>query len=140
MEALRFSNGPSKRAVQRRMRDSFHAYEESLLSRQDKVSEARTSWSGHWTVAREDQKLGHESMILQLMGELAMRTGTGLRLQISGAMASLRTSTISINLGSIMIDSLGLSRSSDLKGAEVSASAGVNASRRVGDRYYFHEI
>src|SRR5207302_6684874 len=40
-------------------------------------------------------------------------------------------------LGQSMIDLAGLYREAgDLQGAEVSASAGVDASRRVGDRYY----
>src|SRR5260370_11043253 len=40
-------------------------------------------------------------------------------------------------LGQSMIDLAGLYREAgDLKAAEVSASAGVDASRRVGDRYY----
>src|SRR5215467_6502958 len=55
----------------------FMAYEgESVaLVAQDKVSEAKDKLERALTVARESQKLGHESMILQLLGELAMRTG-----------------------------------------------------------------
>src|SRR5260370_39548214 len=55
----------------------FMAYEgesESLVS-QGKVSEARNKLEHALAVARQNQKLGHETMILQLLGELAVRTG-----------------------------------------------------------------
>jgi CHAT domain-containing protein/tetratricopeptide (TPR) repeat protein len=119
----------------------FMAYEgeSSALVAQDKVSEAKDKLERALTVARENKKLGHESMILQLMGELAIRTGDR-----PAATKYLEQSTqlaqkynFYRTLGQSMIDLAGLYREAgDLKGAEVSASAGVDASRRVGDRYY----
>ena len=119
----------------------FMAYEgeSSALVAQDKVSEAKDKLERALTIARENQKLGHESMILQLMGELAIRTGDR-----PAATKYLEQSTqlaqkynFYRTLGQSMIDLAGLYREAgDLKGAEVSASAGVDASRRVGDRYY----
>src|SRR6266704_6325049 len=55
----------------------YMAYEgESYaLVGQGRVPEARDKLERALTVARENKKLGHESMILQLLGELAMRTG-----------------------------------------------------------------
>ncbi len=119
----------------------FMAYEgESVaLVAQDKVSEAKDKLERALTVARESQKLGHESMILQLLGELAMRTGdrpaATKYLEQSGQLA--QKYNFYRTLGQSMIDLAGLYRDAgNLKAAEVSASAGVDASRRVGDRYY----
>src|SRR6202158_2167874 len=119
----------------------FMAYEgesESLVS-QGKVSEARDKLEHALTVARQNQKLGHETMILQLLGELAVRTGDHQAamkyLKQSGDLAQkykfYRT------VGQSMIDLAGLYREAgDLQSAEQSATLGVDASRRVGDRYY----
>lgn len=119
----------------------FMAYEgeSSALVAQDKVSEAKDKLERALTVARENQKLGHETMILQLMGELAIRTGdrpaATKYLEQSGQLA--QKYNFYRTLGQSMIDLAGLYREAgDLKGAEASASAGVDASRRVGDRYY----
>src|SRR5438309_9018219 len=78
-------------------------------------------------------------MILQLMGELAIRTGdrpaATKYLEQSGQLA--QKYNFYRTLGQSMIDLAGLYRDAgDLKAAEVSASAGVDASRHVGDRYY----
>ncbi len=119
----------------------FMAYEgesESLVS-QGKVSEARDKLESALTVARANQKLGHETMILELLGELAVHTGdrqAAMRyLKQSGDLAQkykfYRT------VGQSMIDLAGLYREAgDLQSAEESATLGVDASRRVGDRYY----
>src|SRR6267378_735675 len=119
----------------------FMAYEgeSTALVAQDKLLEAKDKLERALTVARENQKLGHESVILQLMGELAIRTGdrpaATKYLEQSGQLA--QKYNFYRTLGQSMIDLAGLYREAgDLKGAEVSASAGVNASRRVGDRYY----
>jgi CHAT domain-containing protein len=119
----------------------FMAYEgesESLVS-QGKVSEARDKLEHALTVARQNQKLGHETMILELLGELAVHTGDRQAamkyLKQSGDLAQkykfYRT------VGQSMIDLAGLYREAgDLQSAEESATLGVDASRRVGDRYY----
>jgi len=113
--------------------------ESYALGGQDKVSEAKDKLERALAVARENQKFGHESMILQLLGELAMRTGdrpaATKYLEQSGQLA--QKYNFYRALGQSMIDLAGLYREAgDLKAAEVSASAGVDASRRVGDRYY----
>src|SRR6266436_2883928 len=119
----------------------FMAYEgeSSALVAQDKMSEAKDKLERALTVARENQKLGHESMILQLMGELAMRTGdrpaATKYLEQSGQLA--QKYNFYRTLSQSMIDLAGLYRDAgDLKSAEERASVGVDASRRVGDRYY----
>ena len=55
----------------------YMAYEGEAyaLLGEGKVSEAKNTLDRALRAARESQKLGHESMILQLLGELAMRTG-----------------------------------------------------------------
>src|SRR6266850_2541958 len=119
----------------------FMAYEgesETLVS-QGKVLEAKSKLERALIVARENQKLGHETMILQLLGELAIQTGDRQSaltyLQQSADLAEkykfYRT------VGQSMIDLADLYRDAgDLKSAEERASVGVDASRRVGDRYY----
>ena len=113
--------------------------ESAALVGQGKVSEAKDKLEQAFTKARENQKFGHETMILQLLGELAIQTGdhqSALKyLQQSANLAEkykfYRT------VGQSMIDLAGLYRDAgDLKSAEERASAGVDASRRVGDRYY----
>jgi CHAT domain-containing protein len=119
----------------------FMAYEgeSATLVSQGKVLEARSKLERALIVARENQKLGHETMILQLLGELAIQTGDRQAaltyLQQSADLAEkykfYRT------VGQSMIDLAGLYRDAgDLKSAEERASVGVDASRRVGDRYY----
>src|SRR5258708_7806837 len=117
---------------------AFEGESESLVS-QGKVSEARDKLEHALAVARQNQKLGHETMILQLLGELAVRTGdhqVAMKyLKQSGDLAQkykfYRT------VGQSMIDLAGLYREAgDLQSAEESATLGVDASRRVGDRYY----
>jgi len=119
----------------------FMAYEgeSSALVAQGKVFEAKDKLERALTVARANKKLGHESMILQLLGELAMRTGdrpaATKYLEQSGELA--QKYNFYRTLSQSMIDLAGLYRDAgDLKAAEMSASAGVDASRRVGDRYY----
>ena len=117
---------------------AFEGESASLVS-QGKVSEAKDKLERALSVARENQKLGHEGMILQLLGELAMRTGDRTAatkyLEQSGELA--QRYSFYRTLGQSMIDLAGLYRDAgDLKAAEASASVGVDASRRVGDRYY----
>jgi CHAT domain-containing protein/tetratricopeptide (TPR) repeat protein len=113
--------------------------ESAALASQGNVSEAREKLERALAVAKENQKLGHETMILLLLGELAMRTGNRQAstkyLEESGELA--RKYSFYRTLGQSMIDLAGLYRDAgDLKSAEESAAIGVDASRRVGDRYY----
>ncbi len=119
----------------------YMAYEgeSAALASQGKVSEARDKLEHALALTMENQKLGHQTMILLLLGELAIRTGDRQAainwLEQSGELAQkyrfYRT------LGQSMIDLAGLYRDAgDLKSAEERAAIGVNASRLVGDRYY----
>src|SRR5713101_3829775 len=119
----------------------FMAYEgeSQSLAAQGKMSEAVDKLERALTIARANQKRGHEAMILLSLGELALQTGdrqtAKTYLEQTGDIAQkysfYRTE------GQAMIDLAGLYRDAgDLKSAEDRASIGVDASRRVGDRYY----
>src|SRR5229473_3539040 len=119
----------------------FMAYEgeSQTLAAQGKMTEAVLRLEQALRVARANQKRGHEAMILLSLGELALQTGdrqtaktyleqTG---DISEKYNFYRT------VGQTMIDLANLYRDAgDLKSAEERAAIGVDASRRVGDRYY----
>jgi len=119
----------------------FMAYEgeAQALAAQGKISEAVDRLNQALTVARADQKRGHEAMILLSLGELALHLGDR-----QGAMNSLeRAGQIAQKYdfyrteAQSMIDLAGLYRDvGDLKSAEERATLGVEASIRVGDRYY----
>ena len=119
----------------------FMAYEgeSQALAAQGKMSEAVDKLDRALTIARANQKRGHEAMILLSLGELALQSGDR-----QGAMNSLQQAgqiAQSYNFyrteGQAMIDLAGLYRDAgDLKSADESATLGVEASRRVGDRYY----
>src|SRR5882724_10995878 len=119
----------------------FMAYEgeSQALAAQGKMSEAVDKLDRALTIARANQKRGHEAMILLSLGELALQTGdrqaAKTYLEQTGDIAQkynfYRTE------GQAMIDLAALYRDAgDLKSAEDRASIGVDASRRVGDRYY----
>jgi len=119
----------------------YMAYEgeSHALFSQGKLSEAREKLERALAVARENQKLGHETMILQLLGELEMRAGN--RQATMDYLEQSRTLAQKYSffrtLGQSMIDLAALYRDAgDLKSAEERATIGVDASRRVGDRYY----
>jgi len=119
----------------------FMAYEgESYsLESQGKVSQARDKLENALGIARESQKFGHETMILQLLGELEMRAGNRQvamqYLEQAGELA--QKYKFYRLLGQLMIDLTGLySDAGDLKSAEERARIGIDASRRVGDRYF----
>ena len=119
----------------------YMAYEgeSAALVSQGQVREAKDKLERALAVAKKDQKVGHQTMILLLLGELAIRTGDRPAainyLEQSGGLAQeykfYRT------VGQSMIDLARLYRDADdLKSAEERAAIGVNASRLVGDRYY----
>jgi CHAT domain-containing protein len=113
--------------------------ESAALASQGNVSEAREKLESALATSKENHKLGHESMILLLLGELAIRTGDRRAatnyLEQSGELA--QKYNFYRTLGQSMIDLAGLYRDAgDLKSAEECAAIGVDASRRVGDRYY----
>jgi len=113
--------------------------ESQALAAQGKMPEAVDKLDRALTIARANQKRGHEAMILLSLGELALQRGdrqTAMTyLEQTGDIAQkynfYRTE------GQAMIDLAGLYRDAgDIKSAEDRASIGVDASRRVGDRYY----
>src|SRR6266576_703538 len=119
----------------------YMAYEgeSAALASQGKVSEARDKLEQALGVAKENQKLGHQTMISLLLGELAIRRGDRQAainyLEQSGELA--QKYNFYRTLGQSMIDLAGLYRDAgDLKSAEDRAAIGVHASRLVGDRYY----
>ncbi|MBZ5700446.1 MAG: CHAT domain-containing protein [Acidobacteriia bacterium] len=119
----------------------FMAYEgeSQALVAQGKVSEAEDKLEQALTMARANQKRGHEAMILLSLGELALQTGdrSGAIKHLEQAADISRKYKFYRTVGQAMIDLAGLYRDAgDLKSAEERAAVGVDASRRVGDRYY----
>jgi CHAT domain-containing protein len=119
----------------------FMAYEgeSQTLAAQGKMTEAREKLERALGVARANQKRGHEAMILLSLGELALQTGDRERairyLEEAGDIS--QKYNFYRTVGQAMIDLAGLYRDAgDLKSAEERAAIGVDASRRVGDRYY----
>jgi CHAT domain-containing protein len=102
--------------------------------------EARQELVQALAVAKKNEKLGHETMILLSLGELELRTGHRQKAmeylaeggEIGGKYNFYRP------LGQIMFDLAGLYRDAgDLNSAEERASAAVSASRHIADRYFF---
>jgi len=119
----------------------YMAYEGKsyALFGQGKAFEARNALEHALTMATKNQNLGHKCMILQLLGELAMRTDDRQAaikyLEQSGEIAEKHN--FYRTLGQSMIDLAGMYRDAgDATSAEQRATVGVNASRRVGDRYF----
>ena len=119
----------------------FMAYEgeSQTLAAQGRMTEAREKLERALKVARANQKRGHEAMILLSLGELALQTGDRQRamkyLEEAGDIS--QKYNFYRTVGQAMIDLASLYRDAgDLKSAEERAAIGVDASRRVGDRYY----
>jgi CHAT domain-containing protein len=119
----------------------FMAYEgeSQALAAQGKMPEAVGKLNRALIIARANQKRGHEAMILLNLGELALQSGDR-----QGALNSLEQAgqiaqryNFYRTESQAMIDLAGLYRDAgDLKSAEERATLGVQASKRVGDRYY----
>jgi len=119
----------------------FMAYEgeSQALAAQGKMSEAVGKLNRALIIARANQKRGHEAMILLSLGELALQSGDRQAAMNSLEQAGQIAKTYNFyrTEGQAMIDLAGLYRDAgDLKSAEESATVGVEASKRVGDRYY----
>ena len=109
------------------------------LAFEGKIGEARTSLDRALDVARKDEKMGEATQILIQLGELAMQTSDREQaiqyLQEAGDLGGKYGWYR--NLAQAMFDLVKLHRDSgDLQQAERCAAAGLDASRRVGDRYY----
>jgi len=119
----------------------FMAYEgeSQALAAEGKMSEAVDKLDRALTIARAKQKRGHEAMILLSLGELALQSGDrqGAMNYLEQAGQIAQTYNFYRTEGQAMIDLAGLYRDAgDLKSAEERATLGVQASKRVGDRYY----
>src|SRR5579859_7578255 len=119
----------------------FMAYEgeSQALAAQGKKSDAVDKLGRALTIARANQKRGHEAMILLSLGELALQSGDrqGAMNYLEQAGQIAQTYNFYRTEGQAMIDLAGLYRDAgDLKSAEERATLGVEASKRVGDRYY----
>ena len=119
----------------------FMAYEgeSQALAAQGKMSEAVDKLNRALIIARANQKRGHEAMILLSLGELALQSGDrqGAMNSIEQAGQIAQRYNFYRTEGQAMIDLAGLYRDAgDLKSAEERATLGVEASKRVGDRYY----
>src|SRR6266850_4608993 len=119
----------------------FMAYEgeSQTLAAQGKMVEAGEKLERALKMARANRKRGHEAMILLSLGELALQTGD--RQQAKKYLEEAGDISQKYNfyrtVGQAMIDLAGFYRDAgDLKSAEERAAVGVDASRRVGDRYY----
>src|SRR6266478_5097745 len=113
--------------------------ESQTLAAQGKMTEAREKLERALKVARANQKRGHEAMILLSLGELALQTGDRERAMTYLEQAGDISQKYNFyrTVGQAMIDLAGFYRDAgDLKSAEERAAIGVDASRRVGDRYY----
>src|SRR6202166_1830762 len=119
----------------------FMAYEGKSVSlaAQGKIKEAEQDLDRALELARANQKRGHEAVILLSLGQLARQTGD--RQQAMRYLEEAGDLSQKYNFyrteGQAMIDLAGLYRDAgDFKSAEKSAAIGVDASRRVGDKYY----
>src|SRR5713101_4740225 len=119
----------------------FMAYEgeSQTLAAQGKMTDAKEKLERALKVARANQKRGHEAMTLLSLGELALQAGDrewAMRyLEEAGDIS--QKYNFYRTVGQAMIDLAGLYRDAgDLKSAEEHSAIGVDASRRVGDRYY----
>ena len=119
----------------------FMAYEgkAQALTGEGKLAAARRVLNQVLAVAKGQENWGHETEILVLLGELELRRG-----QRQGAVGYLEQAgkigtehSFYRSVAEAMLDLARLYRDEgDLKSAEDRAAIGVDASRRVGDRYY----
>jgi len=117
---------------------AFEGNSECLLG-QGKLDEARSVLQQALPIAKSNEKLGHEAMILFRLGELELRAGNrenGLAsLEQAGEIGQKHNFYRLV--GQIMFALAASYRDAgDLKFAEERASIGVEASRHVGDRYF----
>ncbi|MHB8541210.1 MAG: CHAT domain-containing protein [Candidatus Acidiferrales bacterium] len=118
----------------------YMAYEgkSQTLIGQGKLKEARDVLGHALAVAKKEENLGHAAQILNLLGELALRTGDpeAMKDLEEGSQFALkykyyRTAAEGMfDLAHLYLNA------GDLRSAEESAILGLNASRRVGDRYF----
>lgn len=119
----------------------YMAYEGKgrTLEGEGKFDDASKALDSALAAARQNEKFGHQSQILVNRGELALRIGDRAGaiayLEEGGSLARQHaffrmTAQAMFDLAKIYRDA------GDLRSAEDRASIGVDASRKVGDRYY----
>lgn len=119
----------------------YMAYEGKgwTLAGEGQFDEARRALDYALTSARQNEKYGHQSQILVEEGELALRTGNRQQaieyLEEGGDLG--RKHAFFRMAAQAMFDLARIYRDAgDLRSAEDRAAIGVDASRKVGDRYY----
>lgn len=119
----------------------YMAYEGKgvTLAGEGKLDEANQALDYALAIARENDKYGHQSQILVNKGELALRTGNRQKaieyLETGGDLARKHAFFRMAAQG--MFDLARIYRDDgDLRSAEERATAGVEASRKVGERYF----
>jgi CHAT domain-containing protein/tetratricopeptide (TPR) repeat protein len=119
----------------------FMAYEgrAQALAGEGRLEAARGVLNQVLAIAEKNENWGHETEILVLLGELSLRTGNPQAakgyLEQAGQIG--REHRFYRSVAEAMLDLARLYRDEgDLKSAEDRAAIGVDASRRVGDRYY----
>jgi CHAT domain-containing protein len=141
-EALRFFERAIKLADAER--DSglpFMAYEgkAQALVALGKPDEAKTVLEDALRKARSQQKRGHEAQVLILLGKLASQTGDRKRAIADledAAQFSKRVQFFRMEADAMFELATLYRDAGDLPTAEERATDGLNASQRVGDRYY----
>src|SRR3984893_6480651 len=119
----------------------YMAYEGKgwTLAGEGQFDEARRALDYALTSARQNDKYGHQSQILVEEGELALRTGNRQQaieyVEEGGDLG--RKHAFFRMAAQAMFDLARIYRDAgDLRSAEDRAAIGVDASRKVGDRYY----
>lgn len=119
----------------------FMAFEgkAQTLAGEHKFKEAAETLRGVLSAAREDEKFGHQSQIFIQLGELKLEEGKRdeaiQRLEQAGTLG--RQHAFFRMAAQAYLDLANIYRQDgDLKSAKRSASLGLDASRRVGDRYF----
>ena len=119
----------------------YMAYEGKgwTLAGEGQFDEARRALDYALTIAGQNEKYGHQSQILVEKGEIALRIGSSQQaieyLEQGGSLA--RKHAFYRMTAQAMLDLARIYRDAgDLHSAEGRAAIGVDASRKVGDRYY----
>jgi CHAT domain-containing protein len=117
---------------------AFEGKSQALIG-QGELNEARRVLDQALTVTKKGNNLGHEAHILNLLGELSARMGDRDKavkdLQDGSQLALKYKYFRTAAEGLFKLARLYLN-TGDLKSAEESATLGLDASRRVGDRYF----
>jgi len=117
---------------------AFEGKAQALLG-QNKLREARDTLNQALAIAKKNSKFGHQSQIFIQLGELELQTGDRdaaiAYLEQAGQLAWTHAFYRMATQAFFDLTNI-YSQNGDLKSAERCASLGLDASRRVGDRYF----